>query len=140
MAAILPSVAVRLAIVVLALTGAAWLAVELRSSDAQDRMIALAFTNRTPSKADLAEARRLAPRAGRLNPDVRVEETVGVLQLRTGDRAAAVATFERLTRKEPRNAELWAALAQAAQGYDDMLATRARSRARALAPPVRALS
>ena len=130
----------RVAIVVLALAGAGWLAVELRSSDAQDRMVALAFTNRTPSNADLVEARRLAPRARRLNPDVRVDESVGVLQLRSGDRAGATATFARLTREEPRNAELWAALAQAAQGYDDALATQARSRARALAPPVRALN
>jgi predicted Zn-dependent protease len=133
-------VAARIVIVVLALTGAAWLAVELRSSDAQDRMIALAFARRAPSKADLARASDLAPRARTLNPDVRVDESLGVLRLRTGDRAAAVATFRRLTAREPRNAELWAALAQAAAGYDDALATRARSRARALAPPVAALN
>jgi Flp pilus assembly protein TadD len=131
---------VRVAIVVLALTGAAWLAVELRSSTAQDEMIGLAFTNRSPSKADLATAEKLAPRARTLSPDVRVDESIGVLQLRTGDRAGAVKTFERLTGDEPRNAELWTALAQAAQGYDDRLATRARSRARALAPPVSPLN
>jgi Flp pilus assembly protein TadD len=130
----------RVAIVVLALTGAVWLAVELRSSDAQERMIGLAFTRSTPSKQDLASARELAPRARTLNPDVRVDESLGVLELRTGDRAAAVATFTRLTASEPRNAELWTALASAAQGYDDRLATAARSRARALAPPVRALN
>jgi predicted Zn-dependent protease len=133
-------VAARLVIVVLALTGAAWLAVELRSSDAQDRMIGLAFTTRPPSKQDLKTAQGLAARARTLNPDVRVDESLGVLELRTGDRARAVAIFKRLTAKEPRNAELWTALAQAAQGYDDTLATRARSRARALAPPVRAVN
>jgi Flp pilus assembly protein TadD len=132
-------VAVRLAIVVLALAGAGWLGVELRSSGAQDRMIGLAFTRRTPAKADLAKAQALAPRARTLNPDVRVDESLGVLRLRTGDRAGAVAAFRRLARREPRNAELWAALAQAAKGYDETLATFARSRARALAPPVRAL-
>jgi Flp pilus assembly protein TadD len=129
---------VRVAVVVLALTGAAWLGVELRSSDAQEEMIALAFTNRHPTKRDLATAQRLRDRAATLNPDVRVDESIGVLQLRTGDRPAAVRTFRRLTRREPRNAELWTALAQAAQGYDDRLATLARSRARALAPPVSA--
>jgi Flp pilus assembly protein TadD len=133
-------VIVRISIAALAVAAAVWLAVELRSSDAQDEMIGLAFQRGTPTKADLAEARRLQPRARTLNPDVRVDEAIGVLQLRTGDRATAVATFERLTRREPRNAELWAALAQAAQGYDDTLATRARSRARALAPPVSALN
>jgi len=133
-------VIVRAVIAALALVAAVWLGVELRSSDAQDDMLALAFAKSTPTKADLAKAQDLAKRARTLNPDVRVDEAIGVLQLRTGDRAAAVATFKRLTVKEPRNAELWAALAQAAQGYDDMLATRARSRQRALAPPVNALN
>jgi Flp pilus assembly protein TadD len=133
-------VIVRAVIAALALAAAVWLGVELRSSDAQDEMLALAFAKNTPTKADLAKAQDLAKRARTLNPDVRVDEAIGVLQLRTGDRAAAVATFKRLTEREPRNAELWAALAQAAQGYDDMLATRARSRQRALAPPVRALN
>ena len=130
----------RAAIAAAALAAAAWLGVELSSSNAQDGMIGLAFQRGAPSKADLAHAERIAPRARRLNPDVRVDESLGVLQLRTGVRPAAVATFERLTRREPRNAELWAALAQAAQGYDDVLATRARARVRALAPPVSALN
>jgi Flp pilus assembly protein TadD len=133
-------VIVRVAIAAVALVAAVWLGVELSSSRAQDEMIGLAFQRGTPTIADLKQAQRLAPRARTLNPDVRVDESLGVLQLRTGDRKSAIATFERLTRKEPRNAELWAALAQAAQGYDDRLATRARSRARALAPPVNALS
>jgi Flp pilus assembly protein TadD len=133
-------VIVRLAIAAVALAAAVWLGVELRSSSAQDDMIGLAFQRGTPSKADLASAERLRPRAATLNPDVRVDESLGVLQLRTGDRAAAIATFRRLTNKEPRNAELWAALAQAAQGYDEALATRARERAQALAPPVKALN
>ena len=131
---------VRVAVAVIALAAAVWLGVELRSSSAQDDMIGLAFQRGTPSKADLAEAERLRPRAGTLNPDVRVDEALGVLQLRTGNRTAAIAIFRRLTKREPRNAELWAALAQAAQGYDDALATRARERAQALAPPVKALN
>jgi Flp pilus assembly protein TadD len=130
----------RVAIAAAALAVAVWLGVELRSSTAQDEMIGLAFQRRTPTKADLARGERLAPRARVLNPDVRVDESLGVLQLRTGDRKSAVATFRSLTAEEPRNAELWAALAQAAQGYDDALATRARARARALAPPVSALN
>jgi predicted Zn-dependent protease len=133
-------VIVRVAIAAVALAAAVWLGVELRASNAQDEMIGLAFQRGTPTKADLAQARRLAPTARTLNPDVRVDESLGVLLLRTGDRPAAVAAFRRLTRREPRNAELWAALAQAAQGYDDALATRARERARALAPAVKALN
>jgi len=133
-------VIVRAVLATAALAAAVWLGVELRSSDAQDEMIGLAFQRHTPARADLARAQRLAPRARTLNPDVRVDESLGVLQLRTGDRRSAVATFRRLTAQEPRNAELWAALAQAAQGYDDALATRARERARALAPAVNALN
>jgi Flp pilus assembly protein TadD len=130
----------RILVAALAIVGVAFFAAELRASTAQDRMIGLAFQRHTPSKRDLIAAEDLQPRASRLNPDVRVDESIGVLLLRTGDRAGAVATFKRLTAKEPRNAELWTALAAAATGYDDALATRARSRARALAPPVRALS
>jgi Flp pilus assembly protein TadD len=130
----------RFAIAFLAVLGIALFAFELRAGTAQDRMIALAFQRHAPSTQDLHEAEQLEPRASRLNPDVRVDESIGVLRLRTGDRAGAVATFRRLTRREPRNAELWTALASAATGYDDALASRARSRARALAPPVRALN
>ena len=75
-------------------------------------------------------------RAQRLNPDVRVEQGIGVLEFRTGDQAAAVATFERLTAQEPRNAELWALLARVARDGDPALAARAAARERALAPPV----
>ena len=129
--------AVRLAIVVLALAGAAWLAVEARSSSAQREMIGLAFSRRTPTQQDLRRAEALAPRARRLNPNAQVDESLGVLRLRTGDRAGAVATFRAIARREPDNAEVWAALARAASGYDEALATRARARLRALVPPVR---
>lgn len=131
-------VAARVAIAVLALAGAGWLAVELRSSDAQNRMIGLAFARSTPSTRDLQQARRLAPRARRLNPDQQVDESLGVLELRTGDRAGAVATFRAIARREPHNAEVWSALARAAAGYDDALASLARSRLRALVPPISA--
>jgi len=123
----------RALIVAAAVACVVWLGIELRSSNAQDELISIAFSRAAPTKQDLARGRELAPRARTLNPDVRVDESIGVLELRTGDRAGAVATFKRLTAKEPRNAELWSALAAAATGYDDALATVARSRARALA-------
>jgi predicted Zn-dependent protease len=129
--------AVRIAIAAVALVLAAWLAVELRSSAAQDTMIGLAFARQTPTKQDLRHAESLAPRARRLNPDAEVEESIAVLQLRTGDRAGAVKTLEAITKKEPENAEVWAALARAAAGYDDALAAAARSRLNALVPAVR---
>ena len=75
-------------------------------------------------------------RAKLLNPDVRVEQGIGVLEFRTGDQAAAVETFRRLTAQEPRNAELWALLARVARDGDPPLAARAAARERALSPPV----
>jgi hypothetical protein len=48
-----------------------------------------------------------------------------------------VATFRAIARREPRNAEVWAALSRAAAGYDDALAARARARLRTLVPAVR---
>jgi Flp pilus assembly protein TadD len=128
---------VRVALAVLALAAAAWLSVELRSSAAQDRMIGLAFARQVPTERDLQAARDLAPRARTLNPDAEVDESIGVLELRTGDRAGAVATFRAIARREPQNAEVWAALATAASGYDDGLAAAARSRLRTLVPSVR---
>lgn len=129
--------AVRLITVVLALAGAAWFTIAAGSAATQDRIVALAVAEDTPSQADLETARRLLPRAQRLNPDTRAEQAVGVLELRTGDRAAATKTFRRLTEQEPRSAELWALLGRAADGYDPALSARAAARARSLAPPVR---
>jgi len=126
----------RILVVALALAGAGWLGVVAGSVSAQDRIGRLALSPRSPTAADVETARRLVPRASRLNPDVRIEQGVGVLELRAGERADAVATFARLAAREPRNAELWALLSRAAGGYDATLATRATSRARALSPPV----
>jgi predicted Zn-dependent protease len=130
-------VATRIALIVLALAGAVWLTVSAGSFDAQDRIAKLALDSPKPTKADLASARALVPRASRLNPDVRIEQSIGVLEFRTGERAASVNTFRRLTEREPRNAELWALLARVAKGYDETLSTAAGTRARALSPPVR---
>jgi len=130
-------VAVRIALIVLVLAGAAWFAVAAGSFSAQDQIAKLALATSTPTKGDLAAARRLVPRAQRLNPDARIGQGIGVLEYRTGDPAAAVATFRRLTEREPRNAELWALLARVAKGYDEPLSAAATARARALSPPVR---
>ena len=100
-------------------------------------MVGLAFASHAPSRQDLRRAQDLAPRARTLNPDAQVDEAIGVLQLRTGDRGGAVATFHAITRREPQNAEVWAALARAAAGYDDALAAVARARLSRLVPTVR---
>jgi predicted Zn-dependent protease len=130
-------VATRITLIALALAGAVWLTVAAGSFSAQDRIAKLALDTPKPTKADLAAAEKLVQRAHRLNPDVRIEQSIGVLEFRTGERAAAVDTFQRLTRREPRNAELWALLARVAKGYDEPLSTAAGARARSLSPPVR---
>lgn len=129
--------AARLALIVLALVGAAWLTVAAGSFSAQDRIAKLALATSMPTRADLVKAEALVARAQRVNPDARIEQGIGVLEFRIGDRAAAVATFRELTRSEPRNAELWALLARVAKGYDERLSVAAGARARALSPPVR---
>jgi predicted Zn-dependent protease len=135
--AILTRVATRIALIVVALAGATWLTVSAGSFAAQDRIAKLALDTGKPTKAELATATGLVPRARRLNPDVRIEQGIGVLEFRTSERGAAVATFRRLTAREPRNAELWALLARVAKGYDETLSAAAGARARALSPPVR---
>ncbi len=120
----------------LALAGTAWLTVAARSFSAQDEIATLALDNKNPTARDLAKARSLVDRATVLNPDVRVEQSIGVLEFRTGDQAGAVETFRALTRREPRNAELWALLARVARDGDPPLAARAAARYRALAPPL----
>ena len=126
----------RVVVIVLALAGAAWLSVAARSFSAQDEIATLALENENPTAGDLAKARSLVDRAKVLNPDVRVEQAIGVLEFRTGEEAAAVTTFRALTAREPRNAELWALLARVARDGDPALAARAAARQRALAPPL----
>jgi predicted Zn-dependent protease len=126
----------RIVVVVLALAGAAWLTVAARSFSAQDQIATLALDDENPTTRDLARARSLVDRAKVLNPDVRVEQSIGVLEFRTGDQAGAVETFQALTVREPRNAELWALLARVARDGDPPLAARAAARQRALAPPL----
>jgi len=127
---------VRIVVIVLGLAGAVWFGVAARSFSAQDRIGQLALADRTPTKADLAEAQSLVTRAQTLNPDVRVEQGIAVLQFRTGDPKGATATFKRLTAKEPENSELWALLARTARDVDPALAQRASAKARELSPPI----
>ena len=128
---------VRVVVIVLALAAAAWLAVAARSFSAQDEIARLALETREPAPARPGRGAGAAwPARSACNPDVRVEQGIGVLEFRTGDQAAAVKTFERLTAQEPRNAELWALLARVARDGDPALAARAAARERALAPPV----
>ena len=131
--------AVRIALIVLALAGAAWLTVAAGSFSAQDRIAKLALaTSATPTRADLAKAEalvaaRAAVQSGRA--DRAGHRRARVPHRRRGPRPWPRSA--RLTASEPRNAELWALLARVAKGYDEPLSVAAGARARALSPPVR---
>jgi Flp pilus assembly protein TadD len=131
------ALAARIALGLVALLLAAWLAVEAIGADAETEVRSIAFAGTAPSAAARARADTLLTRVERLNPDQRPELYRAVLQAREGDRRGALRTLQAATRAEPQNLEAWALLASAARGYDAPLAARATARARELAPPVR---
>ena len=126
----------RIALALVALVIAGWLAVEAIGAHAETQLRAIAFAGSAPDRATRARADTLLARAERLNPDQRPELYRAVLQSREGDRRGALRTLAAVTRAEPENLEAWALLAEAARGYDAGLAARAAARSRELAPPV----
>ena len=126
----------RLLVAVAALAVAGWLAVEALGARADTELTGLVLSPKPLTAAQQARARVLVDRAARLNPDTRPDEIRGILRLRAGDSRGAARAFQAIVRAEPENLGAWALLARAAGGYDATLAARARSRVRALAPPV----
>jgi hypothetical protein len=126
----------RTTLAVAALVVAGWLAVEALGAHADAELTRIALSPTTPTAAQQARARTLLARTARLNPDTRPDEVRGILRLRAGDLRGAAAAFRQIVRREPDNLGAWALLARAAAGYDPALAAAARSRVRALAPPV----
>ena len=130
-------IALRTALVLLALAAGGWLAVQERAAHAQQELDAIAFG--PPAKepaAELARARPLLRTYRRLNPDRRPDLDEAILLGRAGRDADAVTVLRRTVAAEPESLEAWALLARAAQKVDPALAARARARLRVLAPPV----
>jgi hypothetical protein len=131
-------IALRTALVLLALAAGGWLAVQERAAHAQKELDAIAFG--PPAKergaAELTRARPLLRANRRLNPDLRPDLDEAILLGRAGRDADAVAVLRRTVAAEPEYLEAWALLARAAQKVDPALAARARDRLRVLAPPV----
>ncbi len=129
--------AVRAAIVLVAVLAAGWLGVQAVGSAALADATALAFRPEpSPAPSEVAAALADARRAGRLNPDIRPDLARAVLYARGGQAPRALAILREVTAREPRNVEGWALLARLAETADPALAARARARLRSLAPPV----
>lgn len=124
----------RALLLVAALAVGGWLLVQERAARAESELTHLAFATKGP--VDAAHVRSLLATDRRLNPDHRSDLFEGVLLARDGRPGAAVAALRRAVAAEPENVEAWALLASAAARQDPALATRARARVRALAPPV----
>jgi hypothetical protein len=129
-------VAERAGVALLALAVAALLAVSLTAARAGDRLSELQFHTPHPTRADLAEADRLAATAGRLTAGERRTQLVAQIRLRAGDAAGASTLLRGAVAREPENAEAWLLLSEAAARTDPALARRAAQRVRELVPPV----
>jgi hypothetical protein len=130
------ALALRIPLAVAALAVAGWLAVLALGAHALSELTPITFNPKPPTPAQQARGEVLVRRAERLNPDTRPELSRGVLQLHSGHPAAAERTFLAVARAEPENVDAWGIIAQTLGRYDPALAARARSRVRALAPPV----
>jgi predicted Zn-dependent protease len=124
-------------VTVVAVAIAGWLGLQAVGARADADASRVLLAERTPSAEQLTRATELIGRMERLNPDTRSRQLRGLVAYRRGDMRRAAAIFRALARDEPENLQAWALLARAAERYDPPLAATARSRIRALAPPVR---
>jgi predicted Zn-dependent protease len=130
-------IAVRIALVALALAAGAWLAVQERAAVADEELTDIAFRSQArPTDPQLARLGDLLDRLRRLNPDRRPDLLEAFVLYRTGRDNEALAVLGGAVRDEPENVEAWALLARIAETADPALAARARARLRELAPPV----
>jgi Flp pilus assembly protein TadD len=129
----------RIALALVALVVAAWLALGLRNASLEEEGRDLARSPaalRDPAVARQADDRLRA--AETLNPDNTPLTYRGQLALRLKRYDEAIRIFRELTRREPESVTAWGLLANAAGNAGDReLLDRALGRARALAAPVR---
>lgn len=127
----------RAALALAALVIAGVLGVQALGARADVELTRLVLSPTPLSAAQRARAAVLLERAGRLGLDTRTDIERATLRARAGDLRGAGDQYRAVVRREPQNIEAWALLAVAASRYDPALAASARSRVRALAPPVR---
>jgi predicted Zn-dependent protease len=129
-------IALRAAIVVIAVAAIAWLAAGIAASRAQDELRALVSGTERPTAAQIARADELRRAAERATPGQRAAMMEATLRIKGDDRVGARRVLERTVREEPANAEAWLLLARATEDDDPAVSERAMARVRALAPAV----
>ena len=130
-------VPVRAVLALAALAVAAVLAVQAVGARADAELSRIVLSPSPPTAAQLDRGRTLLERSRRLNPDTRPDILGALLRLRADDTPGALSALRGVVRREPENLEAWGLIARLARGHDTALEATARSRVRALAPPVR---
>lgn len=126
----------RVALAVVALAMAGWLATALPGARDEQEARGAVPTGAAPSRAQIARAIELLEGARRARPDGEILPRLAGLELTAGRRERAVALLRPLVRDEPENVTAWTALALALAETDPDAAAEANARRRALAPPV----
>lgn len=129
-------IAVRAAIVLIAVAAIAWLGAGVAASRAQDELRDLVNDTERPTPAQVRRAHELRERAERGTPGQRAALIEATLLLKGDDAAGAGRVLERAVREEPENAEAWLLLARATEDDDPARSEQAMARVRALAPDV----
>lgn len=129
--------ALRLAVLGLAVAACAWFALGLVQSHDENQALTLIDQPGTPNPVTTARIMSLLNNAGTLNPDRNIALDRSQAQTRAGDSAAGVAIAESVTRAEPENVDAWVVLGLAARRADPALARLAQAKELHLAPPVR---
>jgi hypothetical protein len=128
--------ALRLAVLTVAVLACAWFVVSVGQTHDQTRATSLIDRPGTPSRSQTAEILRLLHGAGRLNPDRTIAVLRAQAQTRAGAQAAAVRTAAAVVRAEPRNIDAWVVLRFAARDVNPAESRLAAAMERRLAPPV----
>jgi Flp pilus assembly protein TadD len=125
----------RVAVVVVAVLAAAWLAVSYGNSRTI-RDVQVVAADRKPSPARLEAALRDARSGQALDPSRGTEPLSyqASLEIRLGRLPQAVKTLEGLVKREPDTAEAWFLIAQLSQASDPALAARAKAQLLRLDP------
>jgi predicted Zn-dependent protease len=126
----------RVAVIVVALAMAGWLAAAYPGARDEARARALLGQGASPARLSAAEQRHafaLLRSARRVRPDGTAVQLESSLLTLTGRKAQAATLLRALLRREPDNVTAWTLLAFA----DPKAIPQARARQRALAPPVR---
>jgi hypothetical protein len=128
--------ALRLAVLALALVTCAWFGLGAVQTRDQTRATTLIDRPGTPPAALTARILSLLGSAATLNPDRDIDVLRAQAQTRAGRSTAALATAESVVRAEPQNVDGWVVLGFAAQRIDPAIASLARERELELVPRV----